>query len=115
MEKVAEANNCCCGGGTKIVTPLKPGRWRLEETGNLVSIDPSIGNWSAACQSHYWITKNRIKWAHAFTPAEIAANRASDGRARQKAYAERLSAERGFWGRLWDRIKAIWEAINGWL
>jgi hypothetical protein len=109
------AHNCCCGCGTKIVTPLKPGRWHLESTGDVVSISPSIGNWSAACQSHYWITENRIDWASAFTPAEIAANRAGDQRARQKANAERLSRERGFWGRLWDRIKILWTTLKSWV
>lgn len=108
------AHNCCCGCGTKIVTPLKPGRWRLEATGDVVSIYPSIGNWSAACQSHYWITDNRIDWARAFTPGEIAANRTSDQRVRQKAYAERLSREGGFWRRLWDRIKALWATLKSW-
>ncbi len=108
------AHNCCCGCGTKIVTPLKPGRWRLEATGDAVSIYPSIGNWSAACQSHYWIADNRIDWARAFTPAEIAANRASDQRVRQKAHAERLSREGGFWRRLWDRIKVLWATLKSW-
>jgi Family of unknown function (DUF6527) len=108
------AHNCCCGCGTKIVTPLKPGRWRFEETRDGVSISPSIGNWSAACQSHYWITDNRIDWARAFMPAQIAANRTSDQRARQNAHAERSRSERGPWGRLWDRIVAVWQALKGW-
>jgi hypothetical protein len=108
------AHNCCCGCRTKIITPLKPGRWRLEETGNSVSISPSIGNWSAACQSHYWITDNRIDWARAFTPAEIAANRASDQRVRQKAYAYRLSREGGFWRRLWEMAKTLWATLKSW-
>jgi|SRR5579862_993743 len=109
------AHICCCGCGTKIVTPLKPGRWRLEETGDLVSIYPSIGNWSAACQSHYWITNNRVDWARAFTPVEIAANRVSDQRARQRAYADRQRVERGLWGRVWDRIKGLWATLMSWL
>jgi hypothetical protein len=109
------AHNCCCGCGTKIVTPLKPGRWRLEMDDGLVSIYPSIGNWSAGCQSHYWIRDNRIDWAYAFTADEIAANRASDQHARQKAHAERSRRERGFWARLWERIKAVWEAIKDWI
>jgi hypothetical protein len=119
------AHNCACGCGTKIMTPLKPGRWRMEERDDVVSISPSIGNWSSACQSHYWIEGNRINWAHAFTGAEIAANRASDRYARQKAHAERLAQERGFWRYLWDgcvrgarrvsdRIKALAAALKGW-
>lgn len=107
------AHNCCCGCGTKIMTPLKPGRWRLEIDGNTVSLYPSIGNWSAGCQSHYWIRNNRIDWALAFTPAQIAANRASDQHVRQEAHAERYRSERGFWGRLWDSIRNAWQVFKG--
>lgn len=109
------AHSCCCGCGTKVVTPLKPGRWRLEEKGDLISITPSIGSWSTACQSHYWIKENRVDWSYSFTPEEIALNRASDQRVRQKAYAERVHAERGFWGRAWEAIKAVWAKIASWL
>lgn len=108
------AHNCCCGCGTKIVTPVKPGRWRLEAQGESVSFYPSIGNWSAGCQSHYWIRDNRIDWAHAFSPAQIAANRASDQRVRQQAHADRYRRERGFWGRRWDAIKGLWQALTNW-
>ncbi|MGY4363103.1 hypothetical protein ACVWZR_002289 [Bradyrhizobium sp. i1.3.1] len=109
------AHNCCCGCGTKIMTPLKPGRWRLAIEGNAVSLYPSIGNWSTGCQSHYWIRNNRIDWALAFTPDQIAANRARDQYVRQEAHAERYRRERGFWGRLWDKIgwKHLWNKIQG--
>ena len=100
------AHQCCCGCGTKIVTPLKPGRWRLTVRDGLVSLNPSIGNWSAACQSHYWIEDNQVLWARGFTAAEIEANRASDKRALEAAYAERRMRERGFWARLWAWIKS---------
>jgi hypothetical protein len=109
------AHKCCCGCGTKIVTPLKPGRWELEVAGGQISIHPSIGNWSAACQSHYIIRNNSIDWAHAFTPAQIAANRAGDQRALENAHTDRMLRERGFWARLWDKIKAIWLALKNWL
>jgi hypothetical protein len=107
------AHNCCCGCGTKIMTPLKPSRWRLEINGNAVSMYPSIGNWSAGCQSHYWIKNNRIDWELAFTPGQIAANRAHDQYVRQQAHANRYRAERGFWGRLLDSIKKAWQIVRG--
>lgn len=99
------AHRCCCGCGTKIVTPLKPGRWRLTVHDGLVSLDPSIGNWSAACQSHYWIEDNQVIWARGYTAAEIATNRASDKRALEAAYTERRTCGQGFWHRLWARIR----------
>lgn len=103
------AHNCCCGCGTKIVTPFKPGQWSLRRHGNAISITPSIGNWSSACQSHYWIINNAVDWSHAFTAAQIEANRRSDLAARHKATADRIWAQSGFWSRLWIRAKRFFE------
>jgi hypothetical protein len=99
------AHNCCCGCGTKIVTPLKPGRWSMHNDNGFVSLNPSVGNWSSACQSHYWIEANQVHWAHGFTESQIRANRASDQRASAQAHIDRHLLEQGFWGRLWFRIK----------
>jgi hypothetical protein len=54
---------CCCGCGNKVVTPLRPTDWKLIFDGKTVSLDPSIGNWSFACRSHYWKKRNRVLWA----------------------------------------------------
>jgi len=54
---------CCCGCGNKVVTPIWPTGWKLIFDGKTISLDPSIGNWSFACQSHYWIRHNKVKWA----------------------------------------------------
>jgi hypothetical protein len=75
---------CCCGCGTKVVTPIRPHRWRFTFDGENVSLSPSIGNWSFACQSHYWIEGGRVRWAGRFSPAEIADLRA-DQRSRRIA------------------------------
>lgn len=99
------AHNCCCGCGVKIVTPLKPGRWQLTQKRGRVSLQPSIGNWSSDCQSHYWIDNDRVVWARRYTPAEIAANREDDRQVLERVHAERHARERGFWGRLWDRVR----------
>ena len=108
------AHNCCCGCGVKIVTPLKPGRWSLKIVGEQVSIRPSIGNWSAACQSHYWIEGNRIRWEHAFSTNEIVANRARDKRALEVAHTQRLELEKGLLARLWDAVKGLWLKVKNW-
>ncbi|WP_354099144.1 DUF6527 family protein [Bradyrhizobium sp. S3.2.12] len=86
------------------MTPLKPSRWRLAIEGNAVSLYPSIGNWSTGCQSHYWIRNNRIDWALAFTPEQIAANRARDQYVRQEAHAERYRRERVSGGAFGTRL-----------
>ena len=38
------SHRCCCGCGTKIVTPLRETEYKLTERGGLVSLHPSIGN-----------------------------------------------------------------------
>ena len=56
-------HSCCCGCGNEVVTPLDPNQWRLTFDGKSVSLSPSIGNWRFDCESHYWITRNRVFWA----------------------------------------------------
>ncbi len=53
---------CCCGCGNEVVTPFHPKQWRLTFDGESISLSPSIGNWSFDCQSHYWITQDRVMW-----------------------------------------------------
>jgi len=49
---------CLCGCGTQTVTPLGDGMWSLIESGDKVSLTPSIYNYQIPCKSHYIITKN---------------------------------------------------------
>lgn len=81
------AHLCVCGCHQKVVTPLSPTSWQLIFDGDTVTLYPSIGNWSFACQSHYWITRNQIEWAEKWTKERIEANRKFDERRRQH-YAE---------------------------
>jgi hypothetical protein len=62
---------CCCGCGDKVVTPLSPSRWQLIYDGKTVSLEPSIGNWNSECQSHYWITNNKVITAERWTTERI--------------------------------------------
>jgi hypothetical protein len=80
------AHLCCCGCGSKVVTPLRPSDWKLIFDGKTVSLDPSIGNWSFACQSHYWIVRNRVKWARQWSEEEIRAGRAYDTMAKEEYF-----------------------------
>lgn len=101
------AHNCCCGCGGKVVLPLKPGKWSIKRSGDRVSLSPSVGNWSLACQSHYWIQNNAVRWSGQFTESQIRANRARDKKASEVAQAERRASERGFWQRFYDRVKSF--------
>jgi len=49
-------HKCCCGCGNQVVTPISRIGWKLIFDGESISLDPSIGNWSFPCKSHYWIT-----------------------------------------------------------
>lgn len=102
---------CCCGCGCEVVTPLNPAKWRLTEEGGTFSLYPSVGNWSLPCQSHYWITGNRIRWAVAMAPDVIAAVKARD---RRDAGAL-APAPIGFFARLHSALSRNWAAIMGWL
>ena len=63
IEYATVAHKCCCGCGKEVVTPLSPTDWKLIFDGKFVSLDPSIGNWSFQCKSHYWIRNGRVQWA----------------------------------------------------
>ena len=71
MECATVLHGCCCGCGNKVVTTLAPDRWSLLYDGRAISLEPSIGNWSFPCQSHYWIEGNTVIWDRQFTRSEI--------------------------------------------
>lgn len=84
-------HRCCCGCGQEVVTPLGPTDWRVIFDGETVSLEPSIGNWSFPCRSHYWIVRNRVRWARVWTDAEIDAGRANHALAKARALAAEAS------------------------
>jgi hypothetical protein len=62
MQYGTVVHKCCCGCGTEVVTPITPTDWQLIFNGESITLNPSIGNWSLKCQSHYFIRKNEIVW-----------------------------------------------------
>lgn len=64
-------HKCCCGCGQEVVTPLSPAEWSVKRNGGLVSLWPSIGNWSYPCRSHYVIRDNRVIQAKPMTELQI--------------------------------------------
>jgi hypothetical protein len=71
-------HSCFCGCGHKVVTPLSPAEWALIFDGSTVSLVPSVGNWQSPCRSHYWVQRDRIRWAGQWTEAQITAGRERD-------------------------------------
>ena len=81
-------HKCCCGCGREVVTPLSPTAWQLTFDGKTVSLYPSIGSWSLPCQSHYFITNNKVIWAPKWTKKQIARGRAQEAKAKEGYYAK---------------------------
>jgi len=81
-------HKCCCGCGREVVTPLSPTAWQMTFDGKTVSLYPSVGSWSLPCQSHYFITKNKVVWVPKWTKKQIAKGRAREARANKRYYAE---------------------------
>ena len=84
---------CCCGCGREVVTPLSPTDWKVIFDGESISLCPSIGNWSFPCQSHYWISKGKVKWSGSWSKSEIAAGRARDANDKADYFEHSMVAE----------------------
>ena len=115
-------HKCPCGCGNEVVTPLTPTDWRLIFDGETVSLDPSIGNWSYPCQSHYWIWEGTVRWSRRWSTEKITAGRKADRRAKAAYYGGgdtllRASApDRG--GRALGSsspVLRLWRALIRWL
>lgn len=110
---------CLCGCGNRVVTPFSPTDWRLTFDGETVSLDPSVGNWSFDCQSHYWIERSRVQWAARWSRQRIDANWARARRVKQRylgeadealaevdsATATEAAQKPGWLGRLLQRLR----------
>jgi len=84
MEFATAMHKCVCGCGYVVVTPFSPTDWKLIFDGETVSLDPSIGNWSSECKSHYFITHNRVDMARKFSDKEINSVRKGDKQKKRK-------------------------------
>lgn len=105
------AHKCCCGCGNEVVTPLSPTDWKLIFDGESISLDPSIGNWSLPCQSHYWITAGTIRWSRRWSQEEIDTGRHSDQLTKTRYFAagaETQDGESRRDHRLWRRLTKWW-------
>lgn len=99
---------CCCGCGTKIVTPLRETEFRLDLEDGGVSLFPSVGNWNHPCQSHYWVRAGKIEWAGAMTTAQIERGRVYDDALKDEYFAARAWP---WWQRAAARVR---QALRGW-
>lgn len=79
-------HKCCCGCGEEVVTPLSPAGWQVTFNGETISLYPSIGNWNSKCQSHYFITNDKVEWARKWSAKRIAKKKVDDEKDRQDYY-----------------------------
>lgn len=84
-------HRCACGCGQEVVTPLSPTDWKVIFDGKTVSLDPSIGNWSFDCQSHYFIRGNRVLWCEKWSKDRIDWGRAHDADRKENYYGPSIS------------------------
>jgi hypothetical protein len=103
-------HKCCCGCGNEVVTPLSPTDWKVIYDGETVSLYPSIGNWSLACRSHYWIDGGKVVWAEQWTDDEVELNRHSDRSAKREFYNSKKTGSDRFSSKSerWSPLKKWW-------
>lgn len=115
-------HRCCCGCGSKVITPLSPRDWKLIFDGQSISLDPSIGNWSFSCQSHYWITRNKVRWAWKWSPEEIYTARVEDQLGKEGYYQRdgkpviaraQHTVEGNARESVWQKLKTWWFSGRG--
>lgn len=112
MEYATAIHLCCCGCGNQVVTPFSPTDWQITFDGEVITLSPSIGNWSFPCRSHYFIKKNRVVVAETWSAKEIGTGRSLDRANKAKHYQcqprdsgnGRSDEGRGLFGKLWNRM-----------
>ena len=71
---------CCCGCGSRVVTPFSPSQWRMTFDGESVSLTPSVANFDLPCRSHYILSKGHVSEAAAYWDMQIGMNIGHEGR-----------------------------------
>jgi hypothetical protein len=86
VEFKTAAHRCFCGCGSEVYTRFSPTDWSMKFDGEAVSINPSIGNWSFACQSHYILANGRVHWADKWSRERIDLGRALDRERKERQF-----------------------------
>lgn len=108
---------CVCGCGCEVVTPLAPTDWRVTFDGESVSLNPSIGNWSYPCRSHYVIRRDEAHWAPAWSAERIERGRRAD-RAAKADYLRRAptpTLEKACESAASTVSRGLWDFATGWM
>ena len=105
-------HKCACGCGEEVVTPLGTTDWSIQIDNGTATLYPSIGNWSFACRSHYFMRKGRVIWAGQMSRQQIEHGRTLDRKA-QELYLKEVNREkalppRSFLYKAWMTFKRWW-------
>lgn len=112
IEYATVAHLCCCGCRREVVTPLSPTDWKLTYDGVTCSLNPSIGNWSFPCKSHYWIREGTVRWAEQWSTEQIQRGREYDRRVKTHRHGNRSdTTETTTQDR---RPQGIWNWVTQW-
>lgn len=84
------AHRCFCGCGSEVYTRFSPRDWSMKFNGEVVSLNPSIGNWSFPCQSHYILDGGRVHWADKWSRERIELGRLLDRERKERHYKGEL-------------------------
>lgn len=117
MTFATASHKCCCGCGREVVTPLSTTDWTITYDGETISLDPSIGNWSFPCKSHYWVRRSRVQWAKQWSKGEIAAGRHRGMVAKERFYAKDNAEDQSEELNVKETLGAdtsIWQKIKRW-
>jgi hypothetical protein len=108
-------HKCACGCGEEVVTPINPTDWSIRFDQSGVTLHPSIGNWSFACQSHYLIQRGKIVWAGRMTQQQIDKGREFDRQSKEQYFSD-VNRNKGFDQQSQQPgiLASIWAALKRW-
>lgn len=104
-------HKCACGCGEEVVTPLGPTDWSILIENGTATLYPSIGNWSFACRSHYFVRKGKVVWAGQMSRQQIERGRALDRKARE-LYSKEVNRKKALPPR--NFLHKAWMALRRW-
>lgn len=113
MEYATSAHSCCCGCGEEVVVPFTPTDWKLTYDGETISLQPSIGNWTLKCRSHYVIRRGRVIEADPWSDEQIEAERRRDQTAKARYYNKPQQIEAPVKPEMTEVRKGIWRRVFG--
>ena len=113
-------HKCVCGCGEEVVTPLGPTEWKFTYDGETISLQPSVGNWSFRCRSHYVIKYSCVQWARSMTMREVleARSKTREYRRRYHSYNGEIDVDSPNSIDKWqkkarNKLENLWRIIRG--